>query len=57
MKIFLTCYLKTLGINPMQHSVKFIGEEYERMSTLRKDNPIFKAEQFFDFANKNKKKI
>lgn len=40
----------------MQHSVKFIGNEYERISTLRQDNPVFNADKFFQFAKDNQEK-
>lgn len=40
----------------MQHSIRFIGSEYERISTLRQDNPVFSAEKFFQFAKDNQNK-
>lgn len=40
----------------MQHSVKYIGSEYERMSTLRQEKPVFSAEKFFQFAKDNQEK-
>jgi len=40
----------------MQHSVKNIGNEYERFSILRKDKNQFNSNNFFQFAKNNKKK-
>lgn len=40
----------------MQHSVKYIGDNYEKLSIIRKDKNQFKAVDFFQFANDNKKK-
>jgi hypothetical protein len=37
----------------MQHSVKNIGKEYEKISLIRKDKNPFSAKGFFDFANEN----
>ena len=40
----------------MQHSVKNIGDNYEKLSIMRKDKNQFKANDFFQFANNNKEK-
>lgn len=40
----------------MQHSVKSIGEKYEEISLMRKDNPSFNASEFFQFAKDNASK-
>jgi hypothetical protein len=40
----------------MQHSVKNIGDNYEKLSIMRKDKNQFKANDFFQFANDNRKK-
>lgn len=40
----------------MQHSVKYIGGNYEQLSIMRKDKNQFKASEFFQFASDNKKK-
>lgn len=40
----------------MQHSIKHIGNDYEKLSLLRKDKIQFNAEEFYQFANDNKKK-
>ena len=45
----------------MQHSIKNIGDNYEKLSALRNDKRKFIAKDFFDFAKcervKNKYKI
>lgn len=40
----------------MQHSVKFIGDNYEKLSISRKDKKQFNANNFFQFAKGNKSK-
>ncbi len=40
----------------MQHSVKYIGQEHERFSLLRKDEQPFHALTFFEFALANSRK-
>lgn len=40
----------------MQHSVKEIGETYEKISLMRKDKIPFLAKDFFEFANENREK-
>ncbi len=41
----------------MWHSVKFIGEEYEKISKIReKDKFLFTSNDFFIFAKNNIKK-
>lgn len=38
----------------MIHSIKRIGEEYEHLSNLRKDEKRFTLEKFLNFAKDNK---
>jgi hypothetical protein len=38
----------------MQHSVKQVGEEREKLSSLRNDKNKFNANDFFLFAKENK---
>ena len=40
----------------MQHSVKEIGKMYSELSIRRKDEKLFKFDDFINFAKKNKKK-
>ena len=40
----------------MQHSVKNIGKDYEKISTYRNDKNKFNATDFFEFAKNNKNK-
>ena len=40
----------------MQHSIIFVGKNYEEISIMRKDKNQFNANDFFQFANENKKK-
>ena len=40
----------------MQHSVKNIAHNYEKVSVMRKDKKQFNSKDFFNFANENKKK-
>lgn len=37
----------------MQRSVKNIGQRYQELSELRKENPIFESDKFFEFAKQN----
>jgi len=37
----------------MQHSVKNIGDNYEKLSIMRKDKYQFNANDFFQFAKDN----
>lgn len=40
----------------MQHSIKYIGKNYEEISIMRKDKNQFNAVDFFNFAKENKDK-
>jgi hypothetical protein len=40
----------------MQHSIKYIGENYSNLSNLRKDEKRFNKDSFFDYASNNKDK-
>jgi hypothetical protein len=40
----------------MQHSVKFIGEQYQRLSEMRKEKKLFSKEEFLVFAKEHSKK-
>lgn len=40
----------------MQHSVKFIGEQYQELSEMRKEKKPFSKEEFFKFAKERSKK-
>lgn len=40
----------------MQHSVKNIADNYEKLSIMRKDKNQFNANNFFQFAKDNKNK-
>lgn len=40
----------------MQHSIKFVGKNYEEISIMRKDKNQFNAVDFFNFAKENKEK-
>lgn len=40
----------------MQHSIKIIGENYEHISMLRKDEIPFDSNDFFNFAKNNNNK-
>jgi hypothetical protein len=40
----------------MQHSVRYIGNNYENLSIMRKDKKQFNANDFFQFASDNKEK-
>jgi hypothetical protein len=40
----------------MQHSIKFIGNQREELSLMRKEKNPFNAEDFFNFAKSNNKK-
>lgn len=40
----------------MRHSVKYIGEDLEKLSVLRNDKNYFNAQKFFSFAKENQSK-
>jgi len=40
----------------MQHSIIFVGKNYEEISIMRKDKNQFNAVDFFNFAKENKEK-
>jgi hypothetical protein len=40
----------------MQHSIKQIGSNYEKLSIMRKDKNPFNKEDFYQFAKSNMKK-
>lgn len=40
----------------MQHSVKYIGDNYEKLSIMRKDKNQFVANDFFQYTKNNMKK-
>ena len=40
----------------MQHSVKQIADNYEKLSIMRKDRNQFNADNFFQYAKDNKVK-
>lgn len=40
----------------MQHSIIFVGKNYEEISIMRKDKNQFNAVDFFNFAKENKDK-
>jgi hypothetical protein len=40
----------------MQHSIKYIGKNYEEISIMRKDKNQFNAVDFFKFTKENKEK-
>lgn len=40
----------------MQHSVKYIGDNHEQLSIMRKDEKRFNANDFFQYSSENRNK-